>query len=563
LADTIIMIPVEFRNRNEFEKKREKYLKELLDLAPNDLKIQLYEIKNGEVFYNESLEAIYYKLNPSLFSSLVKEDFNRRKIFDLNKGIFEIVFDIDIKANDVSENEKNEFLNKVVEKLKSLRITKFYVWHSGNVGYHIHMFFEIKNLEEIQNYQPEEIQNYIIEHFKKIAEDLNKTTSRIQIETKQLSFNEWIRLEGSINPKSGKRKLCLIDGKLTFPESIELNEFVIDKNEIERKREEIRKQYEKVKNVNHFGGKTIWWIEELLQTPLSDGRERVVNLILAPYLVNYKNYDFETAKTIILNWLNESNKLRPLKSKLKESYVIYQLKYAKEKGLKPLSLQRALSEKLSDVKEFVEKFSNLRALRFKKLKDVYDVVSKDIEQIKNFEDFILSELKYYIYDVEKIPYHLLKILYLVYKNMNKLNGSKILDFEVNVGDFENALGFRFVGMFTLRYEKLKTLFFRYGKNFENGYKRRISEIVLDAKINNFVEKLIQLGKFKRVDLINLDKEIQIFKRESKVIKFYDECRGLGYFKQESKKFYVVDVSKIEEIKRIIKNVIKHEWGKKR
>jgi hypothetical protein len=39
-----------------------------------------------------------------------------------------------------------------------------------------------------------------------------------------------------------------------------------------------------------FCGDTIPWIEKLLQTPIDDYRKNAVSLILAPYLINIKNY---------------------------------------------------------------------------------------------------------------------------------------------------------------------------------------------------------------------------------------------------------------------------------
>jgi hypothetical protein len=40
----------------------------------------------------------------------------------------------------------------------------------------------------------------------------------------------------------------------------------------------------------NYQGNTISWIEKLLQTPIDDYRKNAVNLILAPYLINVKNY---------------------------------------------------------------------------------------------------------------------------------------------------------------------------------------------------------------------------------------------------------------------------------
>jgi len=533
---------------------KESYFRKLLEMANEDLKIQHYEINfNGNVEYYLPYEAFFFKHNPTFFNYLLTQNHNRTKIFNLKEGIFEIVFDIDIK-NDVNENEKNDFLNKVVEKLKSLGINKFYIWHSGGNGFHIHMFFEIKNLEEIQKFQPNEIQNYIIEHFKKIIEDLNKLNPNIQIETQQLSFDKWIRMEGSINPKKNQPKLCLIDGKLTFPQNIELNDFVINVRSLEQKVEETKKKLEAIKvNASEISKRDsikIWWIEELLQTPLTDGRERVINLVLSPYLMNYKNLDPETAKLIILNWLNECSKLKPLKSRLKESYIIYQLKYAKENGLKPLSLQKALNETLADVKEFVEKFSNYQRGYYPKLKEIYEVIKNDVEQIRNFEDFLIEMLDYYIYEVKEMPFVFLKILYLIYKNRDKLKDSKLMNHIVNVEMLGNTLGIK-IGFVMYKFKTLESFFFNHGKEFETAYRYAIRKKIIEMAINRFFEKLKQLEKFSKKDIEQINSEVKLFNSKRNLDKFVKECLKSKVFSKDGKYFKLGEDVKMDVIKRIV------------
>jgi Primase X len=61
-----------------------------------------------------------------------------------------------------------------------------------------------------------------------------------------------------------------------------------------------------------FSGKTIPWIEKLLQTPINDYRKSAVSLILAPYLINIKKLSFDAALNIINSWLTDCEKLRKL-----------------------------------------------------------------------------------------------------------------------------------------------------------------------------------------------------------------------------------------------------------
>ena len=82
------------------------------------------------------------------------------------------------------------------------------------------------------------------------------------------------------------------------------------------------------------------WIERLLNTPIPDVRHRTVNLILAPYLVNVKGLSPEEASKVINDYIARCKELNP-DTRITEKYVEYQCNYAKRKGTKPLSEQRA------------------------------------------------------------------------------------------------------------------------------------------------------------------------------------------------------------------------------
>jgi hypothetical protein len=88
------------------------------------------------------------------------------------------------------------------------------------------------------------------------------------------------------------------------------------------------------------GKKTEEWIEKLLQTPIADVRHRTVNLILAPYLVNSKGYEVDQASKIIIDYIERCKQIDP-NTRVNEGYIRYQCTYAKRRGLKPLSIDRA------------------------------------------------------------------------------------------------------------------------------------------------------------------------------------------------------------------------------
>lgn len=92
------------------------------------------------------------------------------------------------------------------------------------------------------------------------------------------------------------------------------------------------------------------WIEKLMATPISDVRHRAVNLIFAPYLVNVRGLDEESAAKLIIDYIEKCKRINP-NTKINETYIKYQCKYAKNRGLRPLSLVRA-KEMLKGVADF-------------------------------------------------------------------------------------------------------------------------------------------------------------------------------------------------------------------
>ena len=88
------------------------------------------------------------------------------------------------------------------------------------------------------------------------------------------------------------------------------------------------------------GRKSEDWIEKLLQTPIADVRHRAVNLILAPYLVNTKGFEVDQASKIISDYIERCRQVDS-GTRINDSYIKYQCTYAKRRGLKPLSFERA------------------------------------------------------------------------------------------------------------------------------------------------------------------------------------------------------------------------------
>ncbi|MGC8699521.1 MAG: DNA primase noncatalytic subunit PriX [Candidatus Micrarchaeia archaeon] len=94
------------------------------------------------------------------------------------------------------------------------------------------------------------------------------------------------------------------------------------------------------------------WIEKLLAHPLPDFRHRVVNLILAPYFANVKGMSEDEAVKVISQYIDRCKEINP-NTRVSEPYIAYQVRYAKAKGLKPLSIEKA-KEMLAGIINFDE-----------------------------------------------------------------------------------------------------------------------------------------------------------------------------------------------------------------
>ena len=79
-------------------------------------------------------------------------------------------------------------------------------------------------------------------------------------------------------------------------------------------------------------------IEHLTQTPIEDFRKLVINIILAPYLINIRKLLYQESYTIIRDWLDKCDKVERLDNQRNFEYRIkYELKNAMNKGIGPMS----------------------------------------------------------------------------------------------------------------------------------------------------------------------------------------------------------------------------------
>jgi len=154
-----------------------------------------------------------------------------------------------------------------------------------------------------------------------------------------------LRVPGSINSKyKNKVKIIKKWNGIRAPLTLDLlEEFRI--YSIQKKIDQIVQRQKilnelsknKIKTANYYT-----WIEHLLTTPIPDFRKLVVDIILAPYLINVRKLSYQESYTIIRNWLDKCNELESLDNY--RNFVNYRIPYAiknaMNKGIGPMSKEK-------------------------------------------------------------------------------------------------------------------------------------------------------------------------------------------------------------------------------
>jgi hypothetical protein len=324
------------------------------------------------------------------FDELVRDIHLHREILP-----YEWVFDID-----ASEwNSCYELAVKLEEKLNEYKIP-FNRWSSGRL-LHYHVFFDQNQFqkEEAQKLKSvsKELKAVIKFHFfgalKKTEltiEDIRKLEIEIhraipllfiseipqsenaKIDTlKFKSGKALIRFEGSINEKTGAYKSYLAElpkeqplikasWKVRFPTQVQMW-----KPDVEEYYSLFVLSYERFvkpeefKNVKIFKtkGSKIRWFEKVLSSTFTDGRKRLIDLVILPYLINVKGISLEEATQITLDWALKNHEISPITLDGRRmtlstlsNYIRYRAKRVAQIGLKPLSYE-GMKKWFGDVEE--------------------------------------------------------------------------------------------------------------------------------------------------------------------------------------------------------------------
>lgn len=112
-----------------------------------------------------------------------------------------------------------------------------------------------------------------------------------------------------------------------------INEIIKEKAELKKRakhnQDAVQRWTESVGQIN--------WIEQLLQTPISDYRKYCCWRILAPYFVNVKKQSIEEAYHQIMTWLTKCNDKNRL-SFYPQTRIKYDVMNAAKHGYYPINL---------------------------------------------------------------------------------------------------------------------------------------------------------------------------------------------------------------------------------
>ena len=158
-----------------------------------------------------------------------------------------------------------------------------------------------------------------------------------------------LRIPGSINSKYNTKVKIVkrwngYRPPITKDLLIEFRRYLIQKKiDLENKRHKMIS--ERIKNNTHNINSSYYeWIEQLLllQIPIEDFRKLVVDLVLAPYLINIKKLSYSDSYQIIKDWLDKCNDLKRLDNyrNFVEYRIPYALKNAMNKGIGPMSKEK-------------------------------------------------------------------------------------------------------------------------------------------------------------------------------------------------------------------------------
>jgi hypothetical protein len=360
------------RNINQFLSNRLSYFQQLLSIC------------NDFLIWNETERTNWQPISAFDLNELMSNTNLHREIFP-NEWVF------DIDGNDWSS--VRDLALELESKFDKLEII-FNRWSSGNY-LHYHVFVDDS---EITQNKAEWYQKLITNHFKLLKKDKVSIENAIElikqihrsiplVIIKRLPKNEnasidiqkftslrcLIRAEGSLNLKTYAYKsylpelpqnqpLIKASWKVQFPKKIAIwkpdidfydSLFLLAYNHYVKP--EFKREIKLKKK-----SKEIDWIEKILENTFHDGRKRLLDLIILPYLITIKGLDPESAFDLAFDWTLKNHNIEPIRINKRiasisslRNYIRYRVKRIENTGLMPLSRDN-LEKHFSDCQEIIK-----------------------------------------------------------------------------------------------------------------------------------------------------------------------------------------------------------------
>lgn len=274
----------------------------------------------------------------------------------------ELLF-IDLDFSDFTSKKSlqialNKTLQNIKEKLDNKNAHPTVLW-SGN-GYHIiipvYCPIELERIKEFQEFDNPS------ERFLRFAKD-NLSNNKADKSNNPSFRSCLLRIPNSYNSKCLAKGESFENSKVKIIQEWNRNRpsikfllrdfrrYLISQkiNELNKKREiEQRLGSQSKKSTN-----TIFWIEKLLNSPITDFRKNATNLILAPYLVNIKKLSYQESYSTLIEWLKRCDSIRKLDFN-PTSLANSALNIATQKKIPPMKLE-TLKNRNSGIYQILQK----------------------------------------------------------------------------------------------------------------------------------------------------------------------------------------------------------------
>jgi hypothetical protein len=238
---------------------------------------------------------------------------------------------IDLDRNDFKTDRSLKLALSITLKNIKEKLVEGYptVLFTGG-GYHIYQPVYIQTaLENIIEFNGFDRPS---EQFLRFAKD-NLSNNKADKQNNPSFKSCLLRIPGSINSKYDKQVTIIqkwngIRPLITREFIEEFRTFLIQKkiDQHNNYRQKILKVRRYINN-NYYHGYYYDWIEKkILANPFKDCRKTIVDLILAPYLINIKKLSYEESYQIIRDWLDKCNSLQKLDNY--RNFVEYRISYA-------------------------------------------------------------------------------------------------------------------------------------------------------------------------------------------------------------------------------------------